>query len=465
MLSRVAVNRLRIASRVGYVIVVLLATLTDLRVDPDPARVAERFHRAIHWSLSASAIPDAVRNVALFAGFGVIWIITATDARRPWRRVLWITFYGFLLSVSVEVVQLLSPHRSSSINDVATNTAGALLGAVVILAMVTLLRRIHPRRMHIGFPLYPVAGAYAVAVASDIFAPFYYRDRFYGPGGSVLARLSYALHFVRAPGRDAFSMFDLIAGSPAGFLAVVALAELGMSYGAACALTIAGGVAASVGLEIVHGIAGQRIQVGPMISHTVAITAGALVAWRLAPAALRRIDRPHTRAAILLAASAAILVIWSWRPFALNLDLAAIRAQLSLVHFTPLGLMGGEIDLFGVADLVRQFALFLALGVLLAVWPLRLRGRLAFVLPAIYLAVILEVGQLLVVGRTFDVTDILTQWAAAAVGYVIVRRAGWSVVGAILDRGSATRQPQIIYPLSHGDPRPRRPGPRHASQG
>ena len=455
MLSRVAANRLRIASRIGYIVVVLLATLSDLRMDPDPARIAERLQRAVHWSMRASDIPDAVRNVALFAGFGVVWIITSLEAR-PWRLVPRITFYGFLLSLSVEVVQLLSAYRSSSINDVVTNTTGAFLGAVTILVMVTALRRIHPRRMHIGFPLYPIAGAYAVAVVTDIFAPFYWRERFYGPGGSVVDRLAYALHFVRPPGRDAFSMFDFVAGSPAGFLVVVALAELGMSYGAACALTIAGGVAASVGLEILHGVAGQRIQMGPMISHIVAISVGAILAWRLAPAALRRIDRPHTRAAIILAASVALLIIWSWRPFELNHDLSAIRSQLSLIHFTPLGLMGGEIDLFGVADLVRQFALFLALGVLLAVWPLRQRGRLAFVLPGIYLAVILEIGQLFVLGRTFDVTDILTQWAAVAVGYVMVRRAGWTVVGTILDHRSTPHQPQIIYPLPHTDPRPRR---------
>jgi glycopeptide antibiotics resistance protein len=462
MLSRVAANRLRIISRVGYIVVVLLATLSDLRVDPDPTRIAERFQRALQWTLTAGAIPDAIRNVALFAGFGVVWMITSPEAR-PWRRVPWITFYGFLLSVSVELAQLLSSRRSSSINDVATNTAGALLGAVTIVVLVTILRRVHPRRMYIGFPLYPVAGAYAVAVASDIFAPFYWRDRFYGPGGSVFERLVYALHFVRGPGRDAFSMFDLVAGSPAGFLVVVALAERGMSYGAACARTVVGGVAVSVGLEIFHGIAGQRIQVGPMISHVVAISIGALIAWRLVPAALRRIDRQHTRAAILLAASALLLVVWSWRPFELNHSLAEIRSQLSLLHFTPLGLMGGEIDLFGVADLVRQFALFLALGVLLAVWPLRQRGWLAFVMPAVYLAVILEVGQLFVLGRTFDVTDILTQWAAAAVGYVIVRRAGWTVVGTILDRTNAPRKPQIIYPMAPPDPRPHRHGSRHAS--
>jgi glycopeptide antibiotics resistance protein len=462
MLSPVALRRLRIFSRVGYVIVILLATLTHLRADPDPERIAMRFHHALHWSLMGSDVVDAARNVALFAGFGVVWLITSPPDQ-PWRRVARITLLGFLLSVAVETVQLVSASRTSSINDVATNTAGALAGAMVIVAMVDTLRRLRPVRSYIGFPLFPVAGAYAVAVATDIFAPFYGRERIYGPGGSIYDRLMYALQFVGGPTeRPMISLFDLVAGSPAGFLVVLALAELGMSYGAACALTVAGGALLSVGLEFAHGIAGQRIQVGAMISHTLAISLGAVVAWRAAPAALRRIDQRRTLVAILLVASATLLAVWSLRPFVLQLNMAVLRDQLSLPHLTPLGLMSGEVDLFGVADLIRQFALYLALGVLLAVWPLRQHGRLAFVLPAIYLSIILELGQLVVVGRTFDVTDIITQCAAVAVGYVMVRRAGWGVVGEVLDGRATGRKPQIIYPMAPSEPRSRRHGSRHA---
>jgi glycopeptide antibiotics resistance protein len=72
------------------------------------------------------------------------------------------------------------------------------------------------------------------------------------------------------------------------------------------------------------------------------------------------------------------------------------------------------------------------LGVVLAVWPLRYRGRLAHVWPAIYLAVVLEVGQILVLNRVFDVTDLLTQCAAICVGFVVVRRAGGEARGELL---------------------------------
>jgi hypothetical protein len=81
-----------------------------------------------------------------------------------------------------------------------------------------------------------------------------------------------------------------------------------------------------------------------------------------------------------------------------------------------------------------------------------------------YLAVVLELGQLFVLGRTFDVTDIITQCAAAAVGLVIVRRAGWGVVGTVLDGAPSGTRPQIIYPLSHGESRSHRRGSRHAGR-
>ncbi|HEY9517087.1 MAG TPA: VanZ family protein [Gemmatimonadaceae bacterium] len=460
MLSPAALRRLRIFARVGYVIVILLATLTHLQVDPDPERIAMRLRRALHWALRGSDVVDGARNVALFAGFGVIWLITS-PADHSSRRVARITLLGFLLSFAVEAVQLLSESRTSSINDIATNTGGALLGALTIVVMVAVLRRLRPVRSYIGFPLYPVAGAYALAVATDIFAPFYGRERIYSPGNSIHERLAYALNFVGGLSeRPVISLFDLVAGTPAGFLAVVALAELGMSYGAACAITVALGTIFSVGLEVAHGIAGQRIQIGAMVSHTVAISLGAVIAWRAAPAALKRMGRRQVIVAILLVASALLLAVWSWRPFELQLNMVEIRKQLSLPHLTPLGLMSGEVDLFGVADLIRQFSLYLALGVLLAVWPLRQHGRLAFVLPAIYLSIVLEVGQLFVVGRTFDVTDILTQCAAVAAGYVMVRRAGWGVVGEVLGDGSSTRKPQIIYPMSPAEHRSRRHGSR-----
>lgn len=432
MFSALAARRLRLASRIAYVVVVLLATLTNLNFDPDPARVAERLQRALHWALNGSDVVDAARNVALFAGFGVVWIVTSPP-EHPWRQTARITLLGFLLSLGVEVVQLASASRMSSINDVATNTAGALTGALAIVTIVSVLHHVRPVRTHLIFPFFPMAGAYMGAVAAEMFAPFWWRERMPGTGGSIADRLVYALQHVLGATPESISLFDLVAFSPAGAMAVLALAELGLSYGAACWLTVLGGFALAATMEIAHGIAGQPIVIGAIVSHTLGIALGAVIAWRGTSGAMRRIPSRRARARLLLAAYAILLAFWTWRPFVVRWDTQVILDQLTLAHLTPLGLMSGEVDLFGVMDLVRQFCLFLPLGSLLAVWPLTRHGRLAYVLPAIYLSIALELGQLLVIGRTFDVTDVLTQCAAIGVGLVVVRRAGWGVLGEVLE--------------------------------
>jgi hypothetical protein len=55
------------------------------------------------------------------------------------------------------------------------------------------------------------------------------------------------------------------------------------------------------------------------------------------------------------------------------------------------------------------------------------------------MAVILEVGQVAIADRWFDITDMLVQAAAVVLGWVIVRRAGFRPHGALLhSRGAAT---------------------------
>lgn len=50
------------------------------------------------------------------------------------RPVLWATLFGMLVSVNIEVIQAFLPNRSSGMTDLITNTAGAFLGAALLLA-------------------------------------------------------------------------------------------------------------------------------------------------------------------------------------------------------------------------------------------------------------------------------------------------------------------------------------------
>ncbi|MBX6331565.1 MAG: VanZ family protein, partial [Gemmatimonadaceae bacterium] len=414
MLDPRTARRVGLAARAAYVGIILLATLTGFHADLSASGVLWRAHRAVHWAARGIDVVDAARNVALFAGFGVVWIVTL-GREHPWRQIVRVTFLGTALSMCVELAQLFSASRTSSINDVATNAAGAFLGAFLIVVMTALARRAHGLRTFVGLPIFTIAGSYLAAAGAEMFSPLDRHEYNPGAGGSIMNRLANALHYVRPLTPHSIPRFDMALLCPAGILAVGALVELGASYAVACVLTAIGGLVLAAAVEVAHGIAGQPIELGAIASHAIGIAAGVLLGWGAIPALAHRLQG-RGRATLLLVAYALVLVAWAWRPFVIHVDPAAIARQLSAPHLTPLGVLGATEDLFGVMDVAEQFFLYLPLGCLLAVWPLRVGGRLGLVWPGLYFAAALEIGQLGVVGRTFDVTDLLTQCAAIGVG-------------------------------------------------
>lgn len=420
----------RLLARGGYVVVVLLATLTHFHFDSTPSMVAARWRHALVFASSGADVIDAARNVLLFAGFGAVWLVTSPRTR-PWRRVALITVAGCVLSACVETAQLFSARRTSSVNDVMTNTLGALLGAAGIVVMARLLARFEDRARAIGVPLLAIAASYVAAVMAEMFSPFYRTGQVPWAGGSIANRLANALHYVRPFSMHRVSITDMVLFAPGGVLMQLALVELGVDNGAAAVVTAAVCTLLAIGVELAHGIAGQPIQVSAVIGHSVAMAVGATAAWRWGPMVVNAAtERRRARWAIVLLAG--LLVAWAWRPFMPRISWQAARAQLTMQHLTPLGVIGSSSDLLGVMDVAEQFFLYVSLGMVLAAWPLRYRGRLAHVWPAIYIAFILELGQILVLNRVFDVTDLLTQCAAICVGFVVVRRAGAEARGELL---------------------------------
>ena len=425
----------RVAARGGYVLVVLLATLTHFQFDPDPAMVSWRWHRALVFATSGSDVVDAARNVLLFAGFGAVWLVTSPRLHQ-WREVVWITFIGCVLSTCVETAQLFSASRTSSVNDVTTNTLGALLGAAGVVVMTQVLARLRGRAPVTGVPLLTVALSYWCAMGAEMFSPLYRHGMNPWAGGSIANRLANALRYVKPFTVERVSLTDMALFAPGGAVMQVALVELGMGSGAATWLVAVAGAIFSFGVEIAHGIAGQPIEVSAIVGHTVGIALGAVLAWCFGPSATAR-GNERQRARVLAAALAVLLVAWAWRPFLPRVSWQAVRSQVTAPHLTPLGVLGTTSDLFGVMDVAEQFFLYVSIGVVLAVWPLRYRGWVANLLPGLYLAVVLEVGQILVLSRVFDVTDLLTQCSAVAVGFVVARRAGCEARGELLGRRRA----------------------------
>src|SRR5690606_9690858 len=159
-----AVGRERLpalGARLGYVAVILLATLSRLQPEFDASAIAERLARAMDLSLGARDAVDAVRNMVLFAGWGAVWLVTAWSDAAPGHaaRAVWgATATGAALSLLVESAQLTSPIRTASPLDLLTNTLGAFCGAVSTAVLVRLLERSIGRRSFVGMPAGVFAG-------------------------------------------------------------------------------------------------------------------------------------------------------------------------------------------------------------------------------------------------------------------------------------------------------------------
>ena len=156
------------------------------------------------------------------------------------------------------------------------------------------------------------------------------------------------------------------------------------------------------------------------------------VAAHRALAALTQLLRGAARARAVLFAYGALLVLWGWRLFMPRTDVHAIADQLTLEHLVPLASLAERVDAFSALHVLQQFLLYLPLGSLLAVWPLRLRGRWAHLWPGVWLAVVIELGHVAIVERYFDATNALVACAGLGIGWIVVRRSGFAPYGEAL---------------------------------
>jgi VanZ family protein len=419
------------AARLAYVVIVLLATLSNLHFDPSLADVPMRLVRAIDPTPRLSDAVDAVRNVLLFAGLGAVWVATSRLGK-PSSTLIRVTIVSLFLSGCVEALQLFSPVRNSSVLDVMTDTIGGFVGGVVTLGAFAVIDEGAQKRSYIGIPAVLLAASYGLATVMEAFIPLFRQDLLPQLGGSIADRIGRAITAIRPESITQLPLIDGLIFFPAGVFAVVAMVESGMSASTSVVLVVCVATIMYPVVEVVHGVAAEPIILGAALVHVVGASLGAVAAgmW-LAPFGRRVPIRK--RAFIVAAAYALVILVWSWRPFRLDLSAAAMVEQFTGDHLIPLRALAARSDLFSVTDVISQGVIFFPLGALLAVWPLSRKGKLRGVLPAIYLAAILEIGKIPIANRFMDVTHIFIQSAGAALGFLLVRRLGYPVYGALLD--------------------------------
>lgn len=424
-------ERLRLPALTAYVLVIMLATLTPFRIDLSPENIRWRMIRAITPNLRIIDIVDAARNVVLFAGWGLVWMATAPRGR-AWREVRRATLWGAAISIVVEFCQLFARNRFSSINDVVTNTVGGFLGALCFALVVFTLLKHRDRKSYFGLPAILLATSYGTGVILEAVIPLF-RDTLGRVRGGPFTRAE--IIFARYNWRSIFDIpwEEILLFAPAGALVVLAMVEGGTPHQVAARRTAIGGLLLCCLAELIHAPLGIPIIGGILLTHALAIAAGAYATARWLPAFsqnVRGVDRPR----ILMAGYAFLLMLWAWRPYMPEFNGAEYVRKLHEPFWLPLAMSGRWGDFYIIADISVPFFLGVPLGALLAVWPLRREGGLRTALPGIYLAFVLEAGQLFIVGRSPDITDFLIAAAGVALGWLCLRRAGFQPYGELLRR-------------------------------
>jgi VanZ family protein len=420
----------RLAARLAYVAVILLATWSGLDADPELSRIRERLLRALHPPLRIADVLDAVRNVALFAGFGAVWMATG-DPTRLRREVVHATLLGTLLSVAVEVAQLFSSSRFASVLDVATNGAGSLLGALGVGFAIAVVATRRSRTGDAVVPHLLVAGAYLGACMMEAFSSLGRPDKVPDVWGGVSRRLGYAVGAMLRDPHVPPTWTDVLLFAPAGFLATRVLIERGRSPARAAVVASALGGATWLGCEVLRGASGGDLRPWAVLLRTAAAALGAAIAAALATREDRGAVAPADGGALVRLrrdprAYVALILLWALRPFTVVDGWGALVAKLSADAFVPLRALSTSWSIHSVADVGIAFLLFVPVGAWFAVRPrpgdpTGLRARSPW--PGLGLAAATELAQLPIAGRSFDVTDVLVQAGGVLVGWAIVRRA------------------------------------------
>jgi VanZ family protein len=421
-----------LAARLAYVAVLAAATLSPYHFSLAGSSIGRELARAFSFSYSAGTAIDAIQNVLLFAGWGALWATTSRPAPLA-ETVRWPALTGALLSVTAETLQLFIPERETSVLDVMTNTAGAALGAAVIAIAVQTARAGRGQKSYVGLPAAGFAIAYLGAAAAEALLPLQFAAEL--PTGGDQSPQLHRMH-AAAPRLDWTSLWHLpltevMLFIPLGIFGVMALVERGEGHWAAARRIMAWGAAGAVLLELCHAPLRLAITPGDALAHLLGIAIGAAACAHWLPAFSRNV-RGRGRPGLLLFAYALLIAFWAWRPFMLETDPTVLHQQFALERFIPMHGLAGRSDPASIAEILKPFFLFFPIGGLLAVWPLRRRGWLGGWLPALYLAIVTEGLQGFVSGRYFDGTDLAVQCAAAAIGWAVVRQAGYEPHGSLL---------------------------------
>lgn len=122
---------------------------------------------------SRHSIPDVVQNILFFVPFGFLGVLSFT--RNKFFALFAVTFLGFVISLNVEILQLLTPNRNTSITDLVCNTLGSGLGAItafLLFGIFSLMMKVESFRRAFNNPFYYLFAFAFMVIAASSLQPF-----------------------------------------------------------------------------------------------------------------------------------------------------------------------------------------------------------------------------------------------------------------------------------------------------
>ena len=80
---------------------------------------------------SRASIPDVVQNILFFLPFGFLGLLSFS--RYKFFALFLVVFFGFVISLNIELLQLTTRNRTTSVTDLICNTVGTAVGALIAL--------------------------------------------------------------------------------------------------------------------------------------------------------------------------------------------------------------------------------------------------------------------------------------------------------------------------------------------
>lgn len=407
--------------RVGYLICIGIATLLQLGFDTAPMNVQFRFHRALHPPMGFKDIVDGARNIALFLGWGAVWVLTAPSPSR-WRDVVRATVLGMCASLFVESIQVFSMFRMASIADVITNTLGSLLGAMAVWLVERRAGTDMRQGTLLGVPGWLPAGAVLTTAAALTFAPSSRAAMNVAWAASPFERARLIANTSALPVTWVGMLPDVIAWLMVGLTVAIAISDrTGRVRGRQLAAWLVI-VPALLGLaHLGRAMAGLQREAGAWQIQAVAVAVGLLSALLVVPRWRTVVTARTTRAMQVGVLVAVLGALMAWTP-ATWIVTAANTPHFNWRQLVPMMSLFQRQDMSSVFLVMEKAGLGAALGACLAA-----RKRSGAPRPGLRTAALValayELGQCVVPGRYPDITDVIITAAAAGLAAVLVARA------------------------------------------